>query len=72
MSGNLSQHNLGLNQDDVRLLRENVSLVIHTGVTDYKATLIDAIKVNLLGTLEVINICCQIKNLKVRLDINFE
>lgn len=66
VSGDVDEDNLGLSNEDRSQLIENVQIVIHSAATlDFEASLRSAVHINLLGTRRIIQLCQEIKNLKV-------
>lgn len=66
ISGDIGEDNLGLSNEDRSQLIENVQIVVHSAATlDFEVSLKNAVLINLLGTRRVIQLCQEIKNLKV-------
>lgn len=67
VQGDIEKENLGLSEADVDILLKNVSVVFHSGATlRLEAKLKDAVKINLVGTWNVLQLCQKMKQLKVR------
>lgn len=69
--GDISEENLGLSDDDIEMLCNNVNIVVHCAATlDFDTDLKSAVTINLMGTKRVVELSKKIKNLKVRMKIN--
>lgn len=67
MEGDLALENIGLSKEDIGLLTEEISVVIHMAATlRLEAALKDAVIQNTLGTKRVLELCKQMKEIKVR------
>lgn len=65
--GDISEDKLGLSDDDLKMLYDNVNIVVHCAATlDFETDLKTAVTINLLGTKRIVELCKQIKNLRVR------
>lgn len=66
VAGDVGEDNLGLSPADRQTLVDNVNVVIHSAATlDFQENLRPTVKINLLGTRRIVELCKQIKNLKV-------
>lgn len=66
--GDIAEEKLGLSDDDLNALRDNVHIVVHSAATlDFETDLKTAVLVNLIGTKRVVDLCKEIKNLRVSL-----
>ena len=64
----MSDENLGLSESDRKTLAEEVDVVFHSAATvRFTEKLKDAIELNTLGTIKVIQMCREMKNLKVNI-----
>lgn len=64
--GDVSEPNLGMSDCDRKMLMEEVDIVFHSAATvRFNEKLKDAIRLNTLGTIKVIQLCKDMKNLKV-------
>ncbi|KAJ2943359.1 hypothetical protein O0L34_g12167 [Tuta absoluta] len=71
MAGDVGQENLGLSVADRQTLVDNVNVVIHSAATlDFQENLRPTVTINLLGTRRVMELCRQIKNLKVMIHVS--
>lgn len=71
ISGDIGEDNLGLSSEDRTTLINNVQVVFHSAATlDFEADLKTTTNINLLGTRRIIELCREIKYLKVRYVIN--
>lgn len=71
ISGDVGEANLGLSPQDRQLLIENVNVVIHSAATlDFQENLRPTVRINLLGTRQVMGLCKEIKNLKVMIHVS--
>lgn len=68
VEGDMSLPNLSLSEADLKLLLDNVSLVFHSAATiRFNEELRKAVQLNVKGTQQLLYICRQMKNLKVKL-----
>lgn len=66
--GDVGEENLGLSGSDRKVLVDQVNVVIHSAATlDFQENLRPTVNINLLGTRRVMELCKEMKNLKVRL-----
>lgn len=66
VSGDVGEENLGLSTVDRATIINTVQIVFHSAATlDFEADLESTTKINLLGTRKVIELCREIKDLKV-------
>lgn len=66
IEGDVANDNLGLSDSDRKKLIEEVDIVFHSAATvRFTEKLQDAIELNTLGTIKVIQLCREMKNLKV-------
>jgi fatty acyl-CoA reductase len=66
ISGDINQNNLGLNDNDCKILTENVDIVFHVAATvRFNETLREAANLNTFGTRRVMELCSKMKNLRV-------
>jgi alcohol-forming fatty acyl-CoA reductase len=66
--GDIAELNLGMSQDDRRLLEESVSIVMHVAASvKFDDSLTKAVFVNLRATRDILELAKTIKNLKVSL-----
>ncbi|CAK1593067.1 unnamed protein product [Parnassius mnemosyne] len=71
VSGDVGQEDLGLSETDRKLLIDNVNVVIHSAATlDFEDNLRPTVKINLLGTRRVMQLCKEIKDLKVMVHVS--
>lgn len=64
--GDISEEKLGLSEEDYLLLCDCVNIVVHCAATlDFETDLKTAVTINLLGTKRIVELCKQMKNLKV-------
>ncbi|XP_053621972.1 putative fatty acyl-CoA reductase CG8306 [Plodia interpunctella] len=71
ISGDVGEENLGLSTQDRQTLVDNVNVVVHSAATlDFQENLRPTVKVNLLGTRQVMELCRQIKDLKVMVHVS--
>ncbi|CAH2056239.1 unnamed protein product, partial [Iphiclides podalirius] len=71
VSGDVGQDELGLSPTDRSLLIENVNVVIHSAATlDFGDNLRPTVKINVLGTRSVLQLCKEIKDLKVMVHVS--
>lgn len=65
--GDISEEKLGLSEEDYLMLCDCVHIVVHCAATlDFETDLKTAVTINLLGTKRIVDLCKQMKNLKVR------
>lgn len=66
IAGDVGEENLGLSSQDRTTLINKVEVVFHSAATlDFEADLRSTTNINLLGTRRIIQLCREIKNLKV-------
>ncbi|GBP88767.1 Putative fatty acyl-CoA reductase CG8306 [Eumeta japonica] len=71
VAGDVGEENLGLSAQDRQILIDNVNVVIHSAATlDFGETLRKTVEINLLGTRRVMDLCKEIKNLKVMVQVS--
>ncbi|KAJ0182950.1 hypothetical protein K1T71_000926 [Dendrolimus kikuchii] len=71
VAGDVGEDNLGLSDQDRQTIIENVNVVIHSAATlDFEENLKPTVKINLLGTRRVMELCKQIKDLKVMIQVS--
>nr|QLI62003.1 fatty acyl-CoA reductase 13 [Streltzoviella insularis] len=71
VSGDVGEENLGLSAQDRQVLIENINVVIHSAATlDFQENLRPTVKINVLGTRRITELCKQIKNLKVLIHVS--
>ncbi|OWR51076.1 hypothetical protein KGM_211700 [Danaus plexippus plexippus] len=71
ISGDVGVENLGINDNDRQILIDEVNIVIHSAATlDFEENLRPTVKINVLGTRYVMDLCQQIKNLKVMIHVS--
>ena len=69
IGGDVGEDHLGLSSKDRQILVENVEVVFHSAATlDFEADLKSTANINLLGTRRVIELCQEMKSLKVNID----
>lgn len=69
ISGDTALPDLGISDQDRCILIENTSIVIHSAaLLRMDATLKDAINVNTEGTLRLLKLAAEMRNLMVRVD----
>lgn len=67
ISGDIGEENLGLSSEDRTTLINNVQVVFHSAATlDFDADLKTTTNINLLGTRRIVELCREIKQLKVK------
>lgn len=70
IEGDVSKEELGLSDEDKATLKNKVQIVVHSAATlDFEADLRTTTNINLLGTMKVVELCREIKNLQVRIEI---
>ncbi|XP_073989404.1 putative fatty acyl-CoA reductase CG8306 [Rhodnius prolixus] len=71
VQGDVGEDNLGLSNNDKQTLIDNVNIVFHCAATlDFEADLKCTVKINLLGTRRVVELCKKIKNLNGLLHVS--
>ncbi|KAL4711261.1 hypothetical protein ACJJTC_019102 [Scirpophaga incertulas] len=71
VSGDVGQDNLGLSPTDRQMLINNINVVIHSAATlDFQENLRPTVNINLLGTRRIMELCKEIKNLKVMVHVS--
>lgn len=66
ISGDVGSNDLGISEEDRKILVENVNVVVHSAATlDFEESLKPTVQINVLGTRQVMELCDQIKDLKV-------
>lgn len=71
VAGDVGEDNLGLNAQDRQTLIDNVNVVIHSAATlDFQDNLRPTVNINLLGTRRVMELCKEIKDLKVMVHVS--
>lgn len=66
MLGDMTKLRLGLSDDDYNYLTENISVVFHVAASvRFDESIRDATIMNVRGTREVVELCKQMKGLKV-------
>lgn len=66
VAGDVGEENLGLSSGDRLTLVEDVNIVFHSAATlDFEADLKSNTNINLLGTRRVVQLCQEIRDLKV-------
>ncbi|XP_046975832.1 putative fatty acyl-CoA reductase CG8306 [Vanessa cardui] len=71
ISGDVGSPDLGISSTDRQILIDNVNVVIHSAATlDFEESLKPTVKINILGTRQVMELCQQIKNLKVMVHVS--
>lgn len=66
IAGDVGEENLGLSSADRLTLVEDVNIVFHSAATlDFEADLKSNTNINLLGTRRVVQLCQEIRDLKV-------
>lgn len=64
--GDCSEHNLGINEDDIEKIVTNVQIVFHAAATvKFDEHIKTALKINVQGTKYLLDICKQCTRLKV-------
>lgn len=65
VTGDMSQHNIGLSSQDMEMLIRNVDVVIHLAASiDFKERLDKAVESNVLGTLRIFNLAKKFDHLR--------
>ncbi|XP_023936978.1 putative fatty acyl-CoA reductase CG8306 [Bicyclus anynana] len=71
ISGDVGSEDLGLSAEDRQILIENVNVVIHSAATlDFEQNLRPTVNINVLGTRRILELCKQIKDLKVMVHVS--
>ncbi|XP_045508640.1 putative fatty acyl-CoA reductase CG8306 isoform X2 [Colias croceus] len=71
ISGDVGSEDLGLCPEDRQLLIENVNMVIHSAATlDFEENLKPTVKINVLGTRRVMQLCQEMKDLKAMVHVS--
>ncbi|XP_011861554.1 PREDICTED: putative fatty acyl-CoA reductase CG8306 [Vollenhovia emeryi] len=71
VAGDVGEENLGLSSYDRATLINNVEVVFHSAATlDFEADLRSTTNINLLGTRRIVQLCREIKNLKVLIHVS--
>jgi len=66
VAGDIGEENLGLSLEDQTTLINTIEVVFHSAATlDFEADLRTTVNINLLGTRKIVQLCRQIKELKV-------
>lgn len=66
VAGDIGEENLGLSSQDRTILINSVEVVFHSAATlDFEADLKTTTNINLLGTRRIVQLCREIKDLKV-------
>lgn len=72
VTGDISEHNLGLSEDDQKILENKVNIVFHMAATiRFTEPLKEAANLNTFGTQRVMELCLRMKALKVLADFKF-
>lgn len=67
ISGDIHLDDVGLGEQDLQRLLEDVTIVFHVAATvRFNESLQDAANLNTLGTKRIMDICMKMKNLKVK------
>lgn len=70
VEGDLEKENLSLSAESMEYLRENVNIILHIAATvKFDEEIIKAIRINLLGTREALEIGKHAKNMEVSWDL---
>lgn len=65
IAGDISKPNIGLNVEDLMLLKENVNIVFHSAATvRFDQSIKEAANLNTLGSKRLWDLCSEMKNLK--------
>lgn len=73
VAGDVGEENLGLSSADRLTLVEDIQIVFHSAATlDFEADLKSTTTINLLGTRRVVELCQEIRDLKVNCFLHFE
>ncbi|EFO89929.1 hypothetical protein GCK72_023845 [Caenorhabditis remanei] len=71
VGGDMMVENLGMDPEDMKLIRDNVNVVIHSAATvKFDEHLRAAVTMNVIGTKRIIDLCHQIKDLKVLVHVS--
>lgn len=69
--GNISEKNLGLTTEHLKIIQEKVSVVFHVAATvKFNEELSKAMAVNVNGTLEIISLCRRINKLEALIQVS--
>jgi len=64
--GDIAEENLGLSDDDFKMLCNKVNIIVHCAATlDFETDLKTAVTINLMGTKRIVELSKNIKDLKV-------
>lgn len=65
VSGDISKPNIGLSNENLRLLKDNVNIVFHSAATvRFDQSIKEAVILNTLGSKRLWDLCLEMKNLK--------
>lgn len=65
ISGDISKANIGLSNEHLRLLKENVNIVFHSAATvRFDQSIKEAVVLNTLGSKRLWDLCVEMKQLK--------
>ncbi|PIC16340.1 hypothetical protein B9Z55_022980 [Caenorhabditis nigoni] len=71
VGGDMMVENLGMDPEDLKQIAENVNVVIHSAATvKFDEHLRAAVTMNVIGTKRIIDLCHQIKDLKVLVHVS--
>ena len=71
INGDLTEHELGISEEDQQILHENVHIVFHSAATvRFDEPLKVAVDMNLIGTKRVIDLSKRMKNIEVFLHVS--
>uniref|UniRef100_A0A1B6D9A9 Fatty acyl-CoA reductase n=1 Tax=Clastoptera arizonana TaxID=38151 RepID=A0A1B6D9A9_9HEMI len=71
VAGDVGLPNLGLIDEDITILQENVHIVIHSAATlDFEASLKTTVNINLLGTRRLVSFCHTMHNFKALVHVS--
>lgn len=66
VAGDVGEEDLGLSPEDRAMLIDRAQVVFHSAATlDFEANLKTTTNINLLGTRRIVQLCQEIKDLKV-------
>lgn len=66
ISGDMNEPNIGLDEEALKLIKEEIDIVFHVAATvRFNEPLKGAANLNTFGTKRIMELCTQIKNLKV-------
>lgn len=66
IEGDITKEKCGMSEADLKLLHDNVGVVIHSAASiSFTEPLRVATQINLLGTMEIMKMCHQMKKLEV-------